>query len=81
MSAQRIHLLLSKESLSFGRQLARKKKTSISRLVEGFFLAGRNHVRSDKPFSERWSGPGGKIAMRKFKKSDARGIRLAKKYA
>ncbi len=81
MSAQRIHLLLSKESLSFGRQLARKKKTSISRLVEGFFLAGRNHVRSDKPFSERWAGPDGKITMRKFNKSDARGIRLAKKYA
>jgi hypothetical protein len=77
MSAQRIHLLLSKESLSFGRQLARKKKTSISRLVEGFFLGGRNHVRSDKPFSERWKG---KVVLRAPKKSDRRGMQLAKKF-
>jgi len=78
MSAQRIHLLLSKESLSFGRQLAQKKKTSISRLVEGFFLGGRNHVRSDKPFSERWKG---KVALRSPKKSDRRGMQLAKKFS
>jgi len=39
MSVQRIHLHLSKESLSFGRQLARAKKTSISKLVEGFSWA------------------------------------------
>jgi hypothetical protein len=78
MSAQRIHLLLSKESLSFGRQLARKKKTSISRLVEGFFLGGRNHVRSDKSFSERWKG---KVALRSPDKSDRRGMRLAKKFS
>jgi hypothetical protein len=78
MSAQRIHLLLSKESLSFGRQLARKKKTSISRLVEGFFLGGRNHVHSDKPFSERWKG---KVELRAPKKSDRRGMRLAKKFS
>jgi hypothetical protein len=78
MSTQRIHLLLSKESLSFGRQLARKKKTSISRLVEGFFLGGRNHVRSDKPFSERWKG---KVELRSPKKSDRRGMQLAKKFS
>jgi hypothetical protein len=78
MSAQRIHLLLSKESLSFGRQLARKKRTSISRLVEGFFLGGRNHVRSDKPFSERWKG---KVALRAPKKSDRRGMQLARKFS
>jgi hypothetical protein len=78
MSAQRIHLLLSKESLSFGRQLARKKKTSISRLVEGFFLGGRNHVRSDKPFSERWKG---KVALRMPKRSDRRGMQLVKKFS
>jgi hypothetical protein len=77
MSVQRIHLHLSKESLSFGRQLARKKKTSISKLVEGFFLAGRNHVRSDKPFSGRWAG---KVTLRAPKKSDRRGTQLAKKY-
>jgi hypothetical protein len=77
MGAQRIHLLLSRESLSFGRQLARKKKTSMSKLVEGFFLGGRNHVRSGKPFSERWAG---KVAMRAPGKSDRRGTLLAKKY-
>ena len=81
MSIQRVHLHLSKESLSFGRQLARKKKTSISKLVEGFFMGGRNHVRSGKPFSERWSGKEGKVTMRRFNKSDVRGMRLAKKYA
>ncbi len=78
MSIQRVHLHLSKESLSFGRQLARKKKTSISKLVEGFFMGGRNHVRSDKPFSERWSG---KVALRAPEKSDKRGTLLAKKHS
>jgi hypothetical protein len=78
MSIQRVHLHLSKESLSFGRQLARKKKTSISKLVEGFFMGGRNHVRSDKPFSERWSG---KVALRASEKSDKRGTQLSKKYS
>jgi len=78
MSIQRVHLHLSKESLSFGRQLARKKKTSISKLVEGFFMGGRNHVRSDKPFSERWSG---KVTLRSPEKSDKRGMLLAKKYS
>lgn len=77
MSAQRIHLLLSRESLAFGRQLARKKKTSMSKLVEGFFLGGRNHVRSGKPFSERWAG---KAALRAPEPSDRRGAQLAKKY-
>jgi hypothetical protein len=71
---------LSKESLSFGRQLARKKKTSISKLVEGFFMGGRNHARSGKTFSERWAGNAGKITIRKFNKADARGMHLAKKY-
>jgi hypothetical protein len=37
MSVQRIHLLLSKEALAYGRRLARQKNTSISKLVEGFF--------------------------------------------
>ena len=78
MSAQRIHLLLSKESLSFGRQLARKRKTSMSKLVEGFFLSGRNHVRSGKPFSERWAG---KVALRAPEKTDRRGTSLAKKHS
>ena len=78
MSVQRIHLHLSKESLEFGQQLARKKKTSISKLVEGFFMAGRNHVRSGKPFSERWAG---KVALRTPDKSDRRGTRLAKKHS
>ena len=77
MSAQRIHLLLSRESLSSGRQLARKKKTSMSKLVEVFFLGGRNHVRSGKPFSGRWAG---KVALRAPEQSDRRGTRLAKKY-
>jgi hypothetical protein len=77
MSAQRIHLLLSRESLSSGRQLARKKKTSMSKLVEVFFLGGRNHVRSGKPFSERWVS---KVALRTPGKSDRRGTLLAKKY-
>lgn len=81
MSVQRIHLHLSEESLAFGRQLARQKKTSISKLVEGFFLTGRRHVQSGKPFSERWAGNEGKITMRKFNRSDARGMRLAKKCA
>jgi hypothetical protein len=78
MSIQRVHLHLSKESLSFGRQLARKKKTSISKLVEGFFMGGRNHVRSGKPFSERWTG---KVSLRTPEKSDRRGTHLAKKYS
>jgi len=78
VNVQRIHLHLSKESLSFGRQLARAKKTSISKLVEGFFLGGRNHIRSGKPFSERWTG---KMALRAPDKSDRRGIQLAKKYS
>ena len=77
MSVQRIHLHLSKESLEFGQQIARKKKTSISKLVEGFFMAGRNHVRSGKPFSERWTG---KVALRAPDKSDRRGTRLARKH-
>ena len=78
MSIQRVHLHLSKESLAFGRQLARKKKTSISKLVEGFFMGGRNHVRSNKPFSERWTG---KVTLRVPEKSDKRGTLLAKKYS
>jgi hypothetical protein len=77
MSVQRIHLRLSKESLSFGRRLAQVKKTSISKLVEGFFLGGRNHVRSGKPFSARWAG---KMTLRAPEKSDRRGTRLARKY-
>jgi len=77
MSIQRVHLHLSKESLSFGRQLARKKKTSISKLVERYFLGGRHHVRSGKPFSERWAG---KVALRTPEKTDRRGTQLAKKY-
>jgi hypothetical protein len=77
MSVQRIHLHLSKESLAFGQQLARKKKTSISKLVEGFFMAGRNHVRSGKPFSERWAG---KVALRTPDKSERRGTQLARKH-
>jgi hypothetical protein len=77
MSIQRVHLHLSKESLSFGRQLARKKKTSISKLVEGFFLGGRHHARSGKPFSERWAG---KVTLRAPEKTDRRGTQLAKKY-
>ena len=78
MNVQRIHLHLSKESLAFGQQLARKKKTSISKLVEGFFMAGRNHAQSGKPFSERWAG---KVALRVPDKSDRRGTQLAKKHA
>ena len=78
MSVQRIHLHLSKESLAFGQQIARKKKTSISKLVEGFFMAGRNHVHAGKPFSARWAG---KVALRTPEKSDRRGTHLAKKYA
>jgi hypothetical protein len=78
MSVQRIHLHLSRESLAFGRQLAQKKKTSISKLVEGFFLAGRNHVRSGKPFSGRWAG---RVVLRAPEKSDRRGTRLAKKFS
>ena len=78
MSVQRIHLHLSKESLAFGRQLARQKKTSISKLVEGFFLTGRRHVQSGRPFSERWAG---KVALRTPAKSDRRGVQLAKKHA
>jgi hypothetical protein len=77
MSIQRIHLHLSKESLSFGRQLARQKNTSISKLVEGFFMGGRNHARAGKSFSKRWAG---KINLRAPKKLDRRGTLLAKKY-
>jgi hypothetical protein len=47
-------------------------------LVEGFFLGGRNHVRSGKPFSERWTG---RMALRTPEKSDRRGTQLAKKYS
>jgi hypothetical protein len=78
MSIKRIHLHLSKESLLLGRQLAREKKTSISKLVEGFFMGGRNRARSGKSFSERWSG---KVAVRMPEKADRRGTRLAKKYS
>jgi hypothetical protein len=78
MSVQRIHLHLSKESLDFGRQLARQKKTSISKLVEGFFLTGRRQVQSGRPFSERWAG---KVTLRTPEKADRRGTQLAKKYA
>jgi hypothetical protein len=76
MSVQRIHLRLSEESLAYGRQLARQKKTSISKLVEGFFLTGRRHVQSGKSFSERWAG---KVTLRKPGKSDRRGAQLVKK--
>jgi hypothetical protein len=78
MSVQRIHLHLSEESLAYGRQLARQKKTSISKLVEGFFLTGRRHVQSGKPFSERWAG---KVKLRAPGKSDRRGTLLAKKHS
>ncbi len=78
MSVQRIHLYLSKESLAYGRQLARQKKTSISKLVEGFFLTGRRHVQSGKSFSERWAG---KVALRTPENSDRRGTQLARKYS
>jgi hypothetical protein len=77
MSVQRIHLHLSQQSLTLGRRLARQKKTSISKLVEGFFLAGRNQVRSGKPFSARWAG---KVALRTPDEADRRGSQLAKKY-
>ena len=78
MSIQRIHLHLSKEALAFGRQLAHKKKTSMSKLVESFFLGGRNHVRSGQPFSKRWAG---KVVLRTPEKSDRRGRLLAKKHS
>jgi hypothetical protein len=81
MSVQRIHLHLSQESLSYGRQLARQKKTSVSKLVEDFFMAGRNRARRGQPFSERWAAKAGKVGIRKFDKSDIRGTRLTKKYA
>lgn len=77
MSVQRIHLHLSEESLAYGRRLARQKKTSISKLVESFFLTGRRQVQSGKSFSERWAG---KVALRVPEKSDRRAARLAKKY-
>ena len=77
MSVQRIHLHLSKESLAYGRQLARQKKTSISKLVEGFFLTGRRRVQSGKSFSERWAG---QVTLRTPEKSDRRGMRLAQKH-
>jgi hypothetical protein len=78
MSIQRVHLHLSKESLSFGRQLAQKKKTSISKLVENFLLANRNRAHANKSFSERWAG---KFRLRKISKADVRGLRLLKKYS
>jgi hypothetical protein len=68
---------MSKDALAYGRQLARQKKTSISKLVESFFLTGRRHVQSGKPFSERWAG---KVALRMPDKPDRRGAQLAKKY-
>jgi hypothetical protein len=77
MSVQRIHLHMSKDALAYGRQLARQKKTSISKLVESFFLTGRRHVQSGKPFSERWAG---KVKLRTPDKFDRRGTQLAKKY-
>jgi len=77
MSVQRIHLHVSKESLAYGRQLARRKKTSISKLVEGFFLTGRRQVESGQSFSERWAG---KVTLSLPEKSDRRGTRLAKRY-
>jgi hypothetical protein len=78
MKVQRVHLHLSQESLSFGRQLARARKTSISKLVEGFFLGGRHHAQSGRPFSRRWAG---KVTLRAPEQSDRRGTRLAKKYS
>ena len=69
---------MSKDALAYGRQLARQKKTSISKLVESFFLTGRRHVQSGKTFSERWAG---KVALRTPAKSDRRGMRLAKKHS
>jgi len=54
------------------------EKTSISKLVEGFFLTGRRHVQSGRPFSERWAG---KVTLRTPEKADRRGTQLAKKYA
>ena len=77
MSVQRIHLHVSKESLAFGRQLARQKKTGISKMVESFFLIGRHHVQSGKSFSKRWAG---KVTVSTPGKPDQRGTRLAKKY-
>jgi hypothetical protein len=77
MSVQRIHLHMSKDALAFGRQLARQKKTSISKLVESFFLTGRRHVQSGKPFSKRWAG---KVTLRTPERSDRRGVQLAKKH-
>ncbi len=77
MSIQRVHLHLTKESLLLGRQLARQNHKSVSKLVEGFFLGGRNRARTGKPFSERWSG---RVALRTPDKSDQRGTRLAKKF-
>ena len=77
VNIQRIHLHLSKESLAFGQQLARKKRISVSKLVESLFMAGRNHVRSGKPFSQRWAG---KVGLRAPGKMDRRATQLAKKY-
>ena len=77
MSVQRIHLHLSEESLACGRQLARQNKTSISKLVEGFFLAGRRQVEGGKSFSDRWAG---KVTLSTPDKADRRGSRLAQKY-
>ncbi len=78
MSVQRIHLHLSKEALDSGRLLAHKKKTSISKLVESFFLGTRNHTHAGKTFSARWTG---KVALRAPEKSDRRGKHLVKKYS
>ena len=64
MSVQRIHLHVSKESLAYGRRLARQKKT------------GQLHAKSGKSFSERWAG---KITLHTPDKSDQRGTLLAKK--
>ena len=72
-----MHLHVSKESLAYGRRLARQKNTSISKLVEGFFLTGQRHVESGKSFSKRWAG---KITLSAPEKSDRRGTLLAKKY-
>jgi hypothetical protein len=77
MNFQRIHLRLSQESVVFGQQLARKRKTSLSKLVEGFFMAGRNQVRCGKPFSERWAG---RVPLRAPDEADRRGAWLAHKH-
>ncbi len=69
----KINLTLDKEIISLAERYARKKRQSVSQLIESLLW---EQIRSEQPsFSEKWLGH-----FRIVEKRDARYEKLAKRY-